>query len=108
MAGEAMMRVQPMSGRHHGWNYETPRALFQLWAPDDYTNKHRNWAACWTERREVPADYLDDEDDGWHPDGDYQRGATPQEAMGCFPHNIAGNRARRDLLDAALGNDKNY
>lgn len=100
MATEEMSAIvaKPMETRP-GWNYETPTGLYQLWPPVASRENPHEWCASWTERREASY-YADDYDDGWRPDCDFGRGATPAEALSIFPTSSEAEQARQALLTA--------
>lgn len=80
-----------------GWNYETTTGLYQLWPPTASRATHpHDWLASWTERREMPTSYyLDDEDDGWRPDGGFLSAATATEALSIFPDRDEAKQAKQ-------------
>jgi hypothetical protein len=106
VARDSKPEAKPMQF-HKGWSYETRKALYQLWPPDPSPRvgePRTDWTAGWTERRETPVDYLDDEDDeddGWRPEVAFAHGTAAEQALACFPTSEEAAQAKRALLRAA-------
>jgi hypothetical protein len=106
VARDSKPEAKPMQF-HKGWSYETRKALYQLWPPDPsprVDEPRTDWTAGWTERREPPVSYLDDEDDeddGWRPEVVFAHGTTAEQALACFPTSEEAAQAKKALLRAA-------